>query len=345
MSHRCLRSIIVVALFCGVLLGPTVWPQPPGPWSSSGTASAMTSLSAIAFRPRVLINETHVSFWDLCDPQGIPEDWRTLLAGIDLGAAPDVGTVKYINQENLRAYLQHLFKTQGIDADQVQINLPDKIIIERRQMRPTLAQVEALFREFVLARLTAKPEDIVLQLTDVPDLPAMANGTLTSEVVPNGPEQFLGNVALTIQFFVDGNKAESIRVAGKVSLYQEVVHARRAMKRNDTISTEDIQLVRTNIADHPERFLTQPDQVIGKRLLCGVGIDQTIGSHMLDKALAIKRGDIVLIVHQLEGLKLTAKGQAKENGSLGDRIRIVNVDSNKNIFCKVIDARTVELTP
>jgi flagellar basal body P-ring formation protein FlgA len=345
MSHRCLRSIIVVALACGVLLGPMVWPRPPGSWSAPGTVNAMTSLTAIAFRPRVLVGEAHVSFWDLCDPQGIPEDWRTLLDGIDLGAAPEVGAVKYINQQNLRGYLQHLFKTQGIDADQVQINLPDKIIIERRQMRPTLAQVEALFREFVLARIAAKPEDIVVQLTEVPELPALASGTLTSEVVPGGPEQLLGNVALTIQFSVDGNRAESIRVAGKVSLYQEVVHARRAMKRNDTISADDIQLIRTNIADHPERFLTQPDQVIGKRLLCSVGIDQTIGSHMLDKALTVKRGDIVLIVHQLEGLKLTAKGQAKENGALGDRIRITNVDSNKNIFCKIIDARTVELTP
>jgi flagella basal body P-ring formation protein FlgA len=345
MSPNCLRFMLAGVLFWGVLLGVELTSDGPRPGHPTHAANALTPLTEISFRPRVVAADQRVSFLDLCQPENVPEDWKTLLAGIDLGTAPDVGSPKFISGQNLRAYLEHLFKSQGIDPDQVQVTLPDKIVVERQQMPVTMMQVEKIFREFILARIAINPEDVVVQLTDMPQLPVLPAGALDIEVFPVTHEPFIGNVTVTIQFIVDGKRIQSLNVAGKVGLYQNVVYARRMMKRNDTIGAEDIQVVRTSTFDHPERVISQPEQVIGKRLVCGVGINQPIGSHMLDKALTVKRGDMVVIVCELDGLTLTAKGQAKENGSQGDKIKVVNVDSHKSIFCNVLDARTVALTP
>jgi flagella basal body P-ring formation protein FlgA len=345
MIPNCLRFTLAGVLFCGVLLGVELTPGGTRSGDLSHAASAMTPLAEISFRPKVAAATERVSFLDLCRPENVPEDWKILLAGIDLGSAPEVGSLKFIKGENLRAYLDHLFKSQGIDPDQVQVSLPDKIVVERQQMAVTTLQVEKIFREFILSRIATQPENVVVQFTDMPELPVLPAGALATEVYPVTHEPFIGNVTVAIQFFVDGKRVQGLHVAGKVGLYQNVVYARRVMKRNDTLEAGDIQVVRTCTFDHPERVISQPEQVIGKRLVCGVGGNQPIGSHMLDKALTVKRGDMVVIVCELDGLTLTAKGQAKEDGSQGERIKVVNVDSKKNIFCNVLDARTVALTP
>jgi flagella basal body P-ring formation protein FlgA len=53
----------------------------------------------------------------------------------------------------------------------------------------------------------------------------------------------------------------------------------------------------------------------------------------------------VTVVYHREGLSLTAKGQAKEDGTLGDRVKVMNMDSKRTLLCRVVDPHTVEVVP
>jgi len=136
-----------------------------------------------------------------------------------------------------------------------------------------------------------------------------------------------------------------MRVSGKVERYQEVIHTVRAMKRDEVVADADIESIRVSIADHPDRYLTQRDQVVGKKLLGNVRPNQPLSPRDLDQPSLIKRGDPVTIVYRQEGIRLSTRGEAKENGAQGERVRIRNIDSKKNILCQVIDAQTVEVIP
>ena len=57
----------------------------------------------------------------------------------------------------------------------------------------------------------------------------------------------------------------------------------------------------------------------------------------------VKRGDMVTIVAETDVLKITTKGVVTESGCKGDVVRVVNVNSRKELFAKVRDARTVEV--
>jgi len=98
-----------------------------------------------------------------------------------------------------------------------------------------------------------------------------------------------------------------------------------------------------NIADHPDRYATRIEDVVGKRLLSNIGFNKPICLRELDAPLAIKRGSGVTILYRYGGLTVTAKGMAKENGSEGARIKVTNVDSKQTVMCKVVDSRTVEV--
>jgi len=57
----------------------------------------------------------------------------------------------------------------------------------------------------------------------------------------------------------------------------------------------------------------------------------------------VKRNDRVSIVAESESLRITAVGEVKESGSRGERVKVVNLNSNKEIFARVLDSKTVRV--
>jgi flagella basal body P-ring formation protein FlgA len=57
----------------------------------------------------------------------------------------------------------------------------------------------------------------------------------------------------------------------------------------------------------------------------------------------VKRGDVVVIIAESAGLKITALGQVKKKGRLGDRIPVMNFDSKKVLYARVVDSNTVKV--
>jgi flagella basal body P-ring formation protein FlgA len=305
----------------------------------------MVQLPKLEILSEVKSERKRVSLLDLCNSTNIPETWKSLLAGEDIGEAPGAGSEKVINPEHLRAYIEQFLVSKGYDPSQTEISLPEKIVIKRQSLEVSKEQIESIYTDFILANAPWNPQDVVVRGVYFSGALELPLGSMTFEVQANPRERFLGNVALTIQFFIDGEKERSLRVTGKVDLYQNVVHAVRPLKRNDIIADEDIETQRINIADAPDRFSIEPDQVVGKRLLRDVGFRQPIILSFLDKPPSLKRGSAVTILYQQPGLRLTAKGQTREDGSIGSTVRVVNLMTNRTIFCQVVDETTVQAMP
>jgi flagella basal body P-ring formation protein FlgA len=345
MMTGCLRITLCALICCALFLTPEEWPFAADLWEIPQSVNAMTPLTTIAFRNRVVVSGQRVTLLELCDAETLPEDWKAYMAGIDIGPAPEPSSSKVINLQNLRAYFRQLMESQGLKPDLVTLQLPERITVERRKKVISKTQIEEIVRGHILNGVPVKPEDVAIQIAGLEELPVLPDGALTWEILTPFHDPAAGTTTLTIQFYVDGNKAQSVRVISKVQVFQQVVRASRTLKRNEVINTEDIQQFRTDVAQHPERFITDVDQVIGKRLVSEVAKNQPIGTQMLDKAITMKRGTSVVIVYQQAGLKFTAKGQAKEDASMGDRVRITNTDSKKTLSCRVVDPHTVELIP
>ncbi|MHC1745224.1 MAG: flagellar basal body P-ring formation chaperone FlgA [Syntrophobacteraceae bacterium] len=296
--------------------------------------------------PEVHVDHKRVNLLDLFRSADCPENIRLLLGKTDIGEAPAVGSEKVIHGDQLKAYLNRLLSPHGYDSARIELRVGEKIIIRRSSVQVSKEEIEAIYREFIATRAPWDAGDAVVKGVwfsgPALELPA---GTVTHEVVAAPNERYLGNVAVTIHFVVDGEKERSVRVSGKVDVLQNVVHAMRAIRRNELIQSSDVEFQRISISDAPDRFATQMDQVVGKRMLREVGFHQPIALVDLDRPLTLKRGSAVSILYEKPGLKLSAKGQAKEEGSAGDTIRVLNVTTNKIILCQIVDETTVRAMP
>lgn len=296
--------------------------------------------------PEVLVEHKRVNLLDLFRAADCPDNIRQLLGKTDIGEAPAAGSEKIIHGEQLKAYLAKLLSPHGYDAARIDVRVGEKITIRRSSVQVSKEEIEAIYREFIATRAPWDAGDVAVRGVWFSgpsiELPA---GNVTHEVVAAPNERFLGNVAVTIHFIVDGEKERSVRVTGKVDVLQNVVHTLRAIRRNELIQSSDVEFQRINISETPDRFATQMDQVVGKRMLREVGFHQPIALVELDRPLTLKRGSAVTIVYEKPGLKLSARGQAKEEGGAGDTIKVLNISTNKIVLCQIVDESTVRAMP
>ena len=304
---------------------------------------AMSQLTKLYVNSEVRPESRRVNLLNLCDPTSIPEDWKQIMSEVDIGESPPTGGEKVIDPLQLKAFIENFLSSRDYDSSKVQIVLPEKISVRRSSVHLPREQIVSIYEEFIRSKVDCDPRDIVIHAVSYPGAVELPMGEISHEVTASPRERFVGNVSVTIQFIVNGEKERSLRVTGKVELFQNVVHTTRALQRNDIILETDIELQKMSVSDASDRFMHSIDQAVGKKVLRSTGLHQPLLAAGIEQLKALKRGASVTIIHEQAGLRLTAKGQAKEDGYIGSTIRVVNVMTNRMINCRILDATTVQV--
>ena len=98
-----------------------------------------------------------------------------------------------------------------------------------------------------------------------------------------------------------------------------------------------------DLAKLPSGVITDPEAVLGKRTKRAIGAKTALRADLIEFPPLVKRGDIVVIIAESKGLKITALGQVKKKGRLGESIPVMNYDSKKVLYARVLDASTVKV--
>ncbi len=299
-------------------------------------------LKEIRILSSVMVRGSDVSLLQICDASTLPEKWKSIMGAQDIGDAPPVGSEKFVESQQLRAFLVSLLNSHGVDPASVKIDIPSKVVVTRASSRLTQQWIEGVFKKYIMENSPWKASDINIENIRLSGIPEVPSGTLSYTVKPvTAAQRLIGNVSLSVDLYVDGQMARTIDILGQVEVYQNVYFASRPLKRNDIISTADLEVRRMDITDSVDRYATHPEQVQNHRVLYNVGVHQPLTLSVLDKPLVIKNGDPVRIVFQAPGLMVSAKGRANGDGAIGDTLAVTNTSSTKTIYCKVLDSQTV----
>jgi len=155
--------------------------------------------------------------------------------------------------------------------------------------------------------------------------------------------KYLGRKTVKLAVMVNGKEIGIIKMSGDLHLYGEIACTTRSLDRYETVTANDIKMVRRDISMLGDDLIQQPTDIIGKRLTTSLQPGDILRAAHLDEPPLVKRGDMVTIVAQTPGLRATAPGEAKKTGAKGDIIRVKNLMSRKYIFAKVIAAGVVQV--
>lgn len=304
----------------------------------TGRLWALSPLYKVEIASRVEVSQDGVYLSDIIVPGSVPEDWFKKFQSVYLGEAPKPGEVKYVQVAVLADYLRKIISSNMMDPERtgdVIIAIPDQVVISRKTVVIPEEEIKKVYIDYVLSHSPWNAEDVAIEKVRYAGLAVVPSGPRSYEVSANEGEKFLGNVTLTVNCMVNGQHVRTLRVAGFVRLFKNVVHASEIIAKGSVIDGSKVHLERADITDRPEDYVTEPLRVIGKRALKDLYPGKPIRLSDVDDPIVVKNGDLVKIVFQRPGLMLTAKGQVKEDGRVGDIVKVINLSSKKVIQCRV----------
>ncbi len=164
-------------------------------------------------------------------------------------------------------------------------------------------------------------------------------------VVPEGrlvsPASLVpGTSAATLRFRDAAGKERSLAV--RLVWSQAVLVLTRSVKKDEPLRASDV-VVRQIRIGRPGVYASRPDEVVGRSLRKNLSQGEPVLLNLISGVPIIERGKSVTIVVYSGGLTVRARGEALENGGLGDTIRVRNV-SGKNVVSAVVTGKdTVEV--
>jgi flagella basal body P-ring formation protein FlgA len=175
---------------------------------------------------------------------------------------------------------------------------------------------------FVLAN---EPPDLAVDLSTHPD------------------EPLLGTVPVRVRLESSGRVLRDGIVTANVHAELPVVVAARDLKSGRPLVPADLTVELRDAAELRAGWLDDPSQAVGRRPRRPLRRGMALAPDSLDAAAPVRRGQRVKLRLAQGRLRIETEGQAREDGQVGDWIRVLNLASRREVLARVDDDGTAHV--
>ncbi len=215
--------------------------------------------------------------------------------------------------------------------------------------------------EVVRSGITIGPDEIQLAIADyledrAGDLPSaeysfvprelplpfiIPTGNLEVEVIP-ADQKVIGSRRFSLVYKVDDKIVKNISVRGKLKALAQVATLTQNVRRGEILRPNMVQM-QTRDLSKLRTPCTNLHEVLGKKLTRSLRSGTVLDNSSIDFPPLIRKGQLVKILINHNGMHLTATGIASMNGKQDQIIRVMNSGSRKIILCRVTAPGLVEV--
>ncbi|MBN2124024.1 MAG: hypothetical protein JW821_07010, partial [Deltaproteobacteria bacterium] len=130
------------------------------------------------------------------------------LGGMEVASAPAPGNVFRLN----RRFLQYKIGSAISGEEQVSLEAPEELVIQRAAQVVSTARMEEIFRDHVRGQSAWPGDKLTFERINAPEDVALPQGRLFWEIQERSHRGYLGNVGLVIDFYVDGRLIRKVPV-------------------------------------------------------------------------------------------------------------------------------------
>ena len=115
------------------------------------------------------------------------------------------------------------------------------------------------------------------------------------------------------------------------SALADVVVPTKTIRANETITENDVAIKSIN----NDKAFTRSSDVIGQEARITLYAGRPILFDDVGPPALVARNQIVLLEYKSSGLLIATEGRSLQRGGIGDRIRVMNLDSRSTVFGQV----------
>ena len=283
--------------------------------------------------PRIILGD--IAFIDVISPEG--KDLAARLKKVDLGAAPGAGVQVMLE----RRQLEDSLRASRLNLQEVVFSLPDKLTLTGTGQEFAEEGLRVALEKYLAGTEPYRSGRYKLVTANFGSLPILPPGRVSYQFVP---QNFSNPTHLTGTFFfaVDGEEVGRTRATAQVEISVQVVTAARALSRGHVLQAGDLILNWVPFAK-TRGAITDPGLALGQTLKNALTAQEVLVERNLTKSLMVRRGEVVSIIARQGGLRVTATGEARQDGALGDTITVLNIKSRAVISGRIIGPSQVEV--
>ncbi|MCK9294727.1 MAG: flagellar basal body P-ring formation chaperone FlgA [Desulfobulbaceae bacterium] len=162
---------------------------------------------------------------------------------------------------------------------------------------------------------------------------------LTNQILCASP----GKKFISVVLAVDDKECGKVKMYANLHFWGTVLLASHSLSRRSILSPGDIETDFRDISMLGDNLISNPDQAIGKQLYKSLRAGDLVFAHLLKNPPLVKRGDLVTIIAKNGGLQVSAPGEAKNAGGIGEIVRVKNLMSRRVLQARVVDEGVVEV--
>ena len=117
----------------------------------------------------------------------------------------------------------------------------------------------------------------------------------------------------------------------------ETVVATRTIRPQEVIGASDVKLEN---ADVPGAYV-KLENVIGQEAKYALYPGRAVMRGALGEPAVVERNQFVVLIYQQGGLRIATDGRALDRGAVGERIRVMNVNSRTSLFGTISEDGTI----
>jgi flagella basal body P-ring formation protein FlgA len=252
-------------------------------------------------------------------------------------ASPLPGEVLILSRASLSAAMQR----NGISSLVAQNQIPEKIEVTRPGRSMERAELIQILEGHFQKALGDERKTVKIREIKGIDPIMVPPGDLSWEV--KAPVQFSqgGHIPVSLILWAERQKVREVRAQARLEVFAEVVVAKNSLRRHQIVEEKDVHLLNRNITQQATDVATDLGEVLGKRVTLSVNAQEVLRRSMVEVPPLVKKGDRVTVVVENVHFKITCMGEVKEEGRAGDRIKVTNISSKREVYGRVLDSQTV----
>jgi flagella basal body P-ring formation protein FlgA len=292
----------------------------------------------VSFAPQVEIRGDRVTLLDLAEPgQELAQALTEQLSRYTVAVAPALGRSTVVMGSKIRALLKQANLGEGVT-----VLIPEQVTVTRACQRLAAQDLARLYSDAVMDRLGPQAGQAQISRIDAGHDLVLPVGKLETNLRFLGGG-LLGRVPAVVDVLVDGKREGTGRVTGSVDVYVDMVVAARPLMPRHIIGPDDLTIQRASLGEAGPGAAMTPQEVVGMRTRAAVPMGAPLDLTRLERSPLVRLGDVVVMVYDDGGMRITAKGRAEQTGYLGSRIRLINMASKREVYGKVVDAGSVSV--
>ena len=158
-----------------------------------------------------------------------------------------------------------------------------------------------------------------------------------------GSSQRAGRIPMILEIRINDQFQKRIRMNTKVLVSQQVIKTKRAVKRGEILTNDEIRVETVQTERPSQNAITNLNHALGYEAARNLQAGKILIPNFIKRPALGNRGDKILIMAQKGGMTITTPGILKEDGYENAMVRVLNIESKKVIYGRLVDSNTVKV--